>query len=195
MFTIDSKGLRALRDELAVLQSEVPKEIKVASSKTVKKGKSITAKKLARLVRTTQKVLRAVGRGRMTGADAEFVLSGNFRISMRRFNPVQNATGVVVKALKVALTPQQQAKLTGAFMGPRPGVQAVKLRGQPMRRVGTQRLKIEAVRAIVPVEELKRNPVFVDEIVADLQTEYIKQIRERIRFLKVKMAGKLRNQK
>ena len=195
MFTIKSDGLRALRDELAVLQSDVPKEIKVAASKTVKRGKSIAAKKLARLVRATQKILRAVGRGRIAGANTEFVLSGNFRISMRRFKPVQNATGVVVKPLKVAMTPQQQAKLIGAFMGPRPGVQAVKLRGQPMRRVGKQRLKIEAVRAIVPVEELKRNPAFVDEIVADFQAEYSKQIRERIRFLKVKMAGKLRNQK
>ena len=195
MFTIDSKGLRALREELAVLQVDVPKEMKVASSKTIKKGKSITAKKLARLIRITQKVLRAVGRGRITGGDAMFVLAGNFRTSLRRFNPKQTAAGVVVKPLKAGLSPDRQSQLIGAFMGPRPGVQAVKLRGQPMRRVGKQRLKIEAVRAIVPVEELRRNPAIIDEIVADLQVEFVKQIRERIRFLKVKMAGKLRNQK
>lgn len=195
MISVDPGGLRALRQALSDLESDVPKEMKVATSKTIKRGKSITAKKLSKIIKAKQKILRAVGRGKRDGSQAFFILSGNFRISWKWFKPVQDNAGVTVKATRVPLSAKTQQDLRGAFMGPRPGVVAVKLRGQVMRRKSVSGRKIQAVPAMVPVELLRQNPGMVDDIVAEFTTEYEKQIRERIRFLKVKMAGKLRNQK
>ena len=195
MITIDPGGLRSLRQAMSELEANMPKEMKTATSKTIRRGKSITAKKLSRIIKAKQKILRAVGRGKREGQQAFFILSGNFRISWKWFKPVQTKSGVTVKATRVPLSPQTVAQLNKAFMGPRPGVVAVKLRGQVMRRKAVSGRAINAVPAMVPVEMLRQNPAMVDEIVADLTAEYEKQLRERIRFLKVKMAGKLRNQK
>jgi hypothetical protein len=49
--------------------------------------------------------------------------------------------------------------------------------------------------AIHLTSTLKNVDYFTPKVVSDLRVEFIKQVKERIRFLKVKMAGKLRNQK
>jgi hypothetical protein len=192
MFTVDPGGLRGLRDALASMEVDVPKEMAIAGKKASKRGRGIAAKQAAKVIAQPQKVLRAATRYGRDGEAFTVRVKKKFRISMRRFNPKQTRAGVVVRTGKGS---GGKAVIAGAFMGPRPGVVAVKLRGQVMQRAGQSRYPIEAVRAVAVTERLLENYGIVENIAQDITADYGKQIRERIRFLKVKMAGKLRNQR
>lgn len=192
MFTADPGGLRGLRDALASMEVDVPKEMAIAGKKASKRGRSIAAKQAGKVIAQPQKVLRSATRYGRDGEAFTVRIRKKFRISMRRFKPKQTRAGVIVQTGKGS---GGKSVIAGAFMGPRPGVVAVKLRGQVMQRAGQSRYPIEAVRAVAVTERLLENYGIVENIAQDITAEYGKQIRERIRFLKVKMAGKLRNQK
>jgi hypothetical protein len=195
MFTVDPGGLRGLRDALASMEVDVPKEMAIAGKKASKRGRGIAAKQAAKVIAQPQKVLRSATRYGRDGEAFTVRVKKKFRISMRRFKPKQIEAGVVVQTGKGS---RGKSVIIGAFMGPRilyGGRAAVKLNGQVVQRVSKARLPIEAVRAVVVTEKLLENYGIIENISQDITADYGKQIRERIRFLKVKMAGKLRNQK
>lgn len=192
MIEIETTGLRELRNELAVLQADVPREMTIAMRKAAKRGRTIAARGLAKLIRQKIKTLKGAIRTKVTDGSAELLILGRYRVALRRFNPRQARKGVTVKPYKKTVGGSAKLEFPGAFMGPRPGVNAVSLRGQPMRRDGKDRLPISAIEAVRPVVDLRSEAYILNGIIVDLSDEIVKEVNRRIRYLELKAAGKLR---
>lgn len=192
MLIAECDGLRILRDQLAEMQVDVPREIAIAGTKTVKKGRSLVAKRIAQVVRLPQGQLKKATRYKVFSTYFVLRIRGQFQIAIRRFRPRHTRQGVVVSTRR---TGGGKEVYSDAFMGPRPGVPATKLRGNPVRRKTAERLPIQALPAVRVVQVVREAQAVLDSMGDDLRSEYEKQIRERIRFQNLKLAGKLRNQK
>jgi hypothetical protein len=204
MIDVKTDGLRHLRDVLAEMQVNVKKEMRVAAWKAQKRGRTEVAKELAKTIRQPAKLLKKASYGKMVDEGFVFVIRGNFRIALKKFRPRHIKTGVTANVTKgtVAVTQTGRARrfktannYPGAFMGPRPGVPAAKLHGHPMYREGKKRLPIRRVPAVNLTTTIAALNWMPPRLAQLLRLELFKQVKERIRFLKVKIAGKLRNQK
>lgn len=196
MIQIESKGLRALRDELAAMQVNVVKEMRIAAWKAQKRGRNEVAKRLSKEIRQPAKRLKGASYAKMLPNDGGFVfiIRGAFRIALKRFKPRQLRDGIVVNVVKTGAKQKRHLYKKG-FLGGSPKKPSAKLNGNPMARVGDSRLPIKRVPAIVLVAEVRNAVGVIGGLTHVLKTEFRKQVVERIRFLKVKLAGKLRNQK
>ena len=196
MIKIESSGLRILRDELAAMPVSVTKEMRIAAWKAGKKGRAIVATKLATVIKQPAKRLKGASYTKMLPDDGGFVfiIREKFRIAMKRFRPTHTKAGVLVGVLKSEKGKSRRV-YRKAFMGGKPGKKSPKLHGAPMERVGEDRKPLKTVPAIRVVDEVRDIAGMVGDISGLLRDEFRKQVRERIRFLKVKLAGKLRNQK
>lgn len=193
---VKSTGLRALRDELAAMQVNVVKEMRIAAWKAQKRGRNEVAKRLAKEIRQPAKRLKGASYAKMKPADGgfDFIIRGAFRIAMKRFKPKHLKNGVVVNVVKTGSRQRRHLYKRG-FLGGSPKKPSAKLNGNPMQRTGDARLPIKRVPAAILVAEIRGAVGVIGGISSLLKTEYRKQVVERIRFLKVKLAGKLRNQK
>jgi hypothetical protein len=203
MIKVQSSGLRALRDELASMGQNVTKEVRVAAWKTQKKGRREIAKQIAKIIKKPVKYFQKASYSKMLPDGFFIAIRGEFKMAIKYFKPRHVKAGVVADITRSSVFIDNGRKkrtsgkrvFEGGFMGPRPGVLAPKLRGIAARRKGTNRFPIQALPAIHLTSTLKNVDYFTPKVVSDLRVEFIKQVKERIRFLKVKMAGKLRNQK
>ena len=195
MIRIDSSGLRALRDELAAMQVNVTKEMRTAAWKAQKRGRNEVAKRLSKEIRQPAKRLKGASYAKMRGDDGFiFVIRSEFKIAMKRFRPRHTKAGVIVNVVRTGSKQRRHLYYKG-FLGGKPGKPSPKLNGNPMQRTGDTRYPIKRVPAAVLVAEIRGVPGLIGNIGDLLGLEYRKQVIERIRFLKVKLAGKLRNQK
>lgn len=192
---IRSTGLRALRDELAAMQVNVPKEMRIAAWKAQKRGRNEVSKRLAKEIRQPAKRLKGASYAKMMPQDGGFVfvIREKFRIAIKRFKPKHTKAGVTVLVRKSGAS--RKNIYPKGFMGGTPKTQSIKLRGVPMERKGSERYPLQTLPAVKLTQEILGIAGLVGNIAALLGLEYRKQVVERIRFLKVKLAGKLRNQK
>jgi hypothetical protein len=123
-----------------------------------------------------------------------FVVREKFRIALKRFKPTHTKEGVVVGVLK-SEKGKSRRKYNKAFLGGKPGKPSVKLHGAPMERVGEKRKPLRTIPAIRVVDEVRGISGMVREIGQTLKVIFRDEVAKRIRFLKLKLAGKLRNQK
>jgi hypothetical protein len=193
---IESKGLRALRDELAAMQVNVTKEMRIAAWKAQKRGRAEVAKRLSKVIKQPAKRLKGASYAKMMPNDGGFifVIREKFKIAIKRFKPRHTKAGVTVNVRRSG-THGERVAYRKAFLGGKPGKPSPKLHGAPMERVGESRYPLRTVPAIGLVAEISVIPGVIGGVGVLLKDEFRKQVRERIRFLKVKLAGKLRNQK
>jgi hypothetical protein len=193
---IDSTGLRALRDELADMQVNVKKEMRIAAWQAQKKGRAQVATKLALVIKQPAKRLKGASYAKMLPDNGGFIfiVREKFRIALKRFRPTHTKAGVVVGVLKSEKGKSRRV-FSNAFLGGKPGKKSPKLNGNPMERVGEDRKPLKTVPAIRVVDEVRGISGMVGEIGETLKVIFRAEVAERIRFLKVKIAGKLRNQK
>lgn len=203
LVNVEAKGIRELRDKLASMQENVKKEVRIASWKAQKRIRSLIAGLLSKnVVNQPKKVMAKAVYSKMRDDGFLIVIRGNFSVSIKRFKPKQNKKGVTAKTGKKTVkqnpfTGKVDTVSTGkeffpsAFMGPRPGIPAPKLRGAVVQRKTKARLPIQAVPAVNIVLSLKNVEGTVQKLVAMSQDELVKQVKERIRFLTLKQQKKL----
>lgn len=196
-------SLRDLRDQIGAMQENVTKEIRVAAWRAQKRIRGQIATELTKIVNQPRKVLiKATYSKIKPNGDFVIVIRGVFAIAVKRFKPKQTKAGVVAKTGKKIVyqnpfTGKMQTSDTGkqtfpgGFMGPKPGVISPKLRGVPVRRVGSKRLPIQAIPAVNVVLTIHQNPDKLPKIIKLAQAEFEKQVRERIRFLTLKKQKQL----
>jgi hypothetical protein len=196
MIQIDSKGLRALRDELAAMPVNVAKEMRIAAWSAQKKGRAKVAAELAKTIKQPIKKLKGASYAKMMQDDSGFVfvVREKFRIALKRFKPTHTKDGVIVGVLK-SEKGKSRRKYSKAFLGSKPGKPSPKLRGNPMERIGDKRKPLRTIPAIRVVDEVRGIYGMVNRIGETLKVVFRAEVVERIRFLKLKLAGKLRNQK
>lgn len=203
---IEVKGfnaIRDLRDQLGAMQENVTKEIRVAAWRAQKRIRGQIATELAKIVNQPRKVMIKATYSKIRPDGSFFIIiRGTFAIAIKRFKPKHSKAGVVAKTGKKTVvqnpfTGKISVSDTGkqvfplGFMGPKPGVMAVKLRGAPVRRKGSNRLPIEAIPAINVVLTIKANDSAMPKIIRLAQAEFEKQVRERMRFLTLKRQKRL----
>ena len=203
LVNVEAKGIRELRDRLAAMQVDVKKEVRIASWKAQKRIRSLIAGLISKnVVNQPKKVTSKAVYSKMRDDGFLIVIRGNYSVSIKRFKPKQNKKGVTAKTGKKTVkqnpfTGKVDTVSTGkeffpsAFMGPRPGVSATKLRGAVVQRKSKSRLPIGAVPAVNIVLSLKNVEGTVQKLVAMSQDELVKQVKERIRFLTLKQQKKL----
>lgn len=196
-------SLRDLRDQLGAMQENVTKEIRVAAWRAQKRIRGQIASELTKIINQPRKLMIKATYSKIK-PDGSFiiVIRKEFAIAVKKFRPKHVKAGVVAKTGKkvvyqnpftgkVQTSDTGKQTFPGGFMGPRPGVPATKLRGTPVRRVGSKRKPIQAIPAINVVLTIHQNPDKLPKIIKLAQAEFEKQVRERIRFLTVKKQKKL----
>jgi hypothetical protein len=196
MIKIESTGLRVLRDELAAMQVNVVKEMRIAAWKAQKRGRAEVAKRLSKIIKQPAKRLKGASYAKMLPNDGgfKFIIREAFKIAIKRFKPKHTKNGVTVKVINAGNRSERRL-YRNAFIGGKPGKPSPKLNGNPVERVGKNKYPLRTIPAIGLVAEISVIPGVIGGIGVLLKDEFRKQVRERIRFLKVKLAGKLRNQK
>ena len=178
------------------MQVNVTKEMRIAAWKTQKKGRAKVATQLAAVIKQPAKRLKGASYAKMLPDDNGFVfvVREKFRVALKRFRPTHTKAGVVVGVLKSEKGKSRRVYGKG-FLGGKPRKPSPKLHGAPMQRAGKARKPLQTIPAIRIVDEVRGIAGMVSSIGSMLGSEFRTQIVERIRFLKLKLAGKLRNQK
>ena len=184
----NDKQLRRLEQVAKSLGSNLKKELAVAINKTAKKCESTVAKKVAKEIFVTQKVIKSQLKTQKAKAGGEqrakVTLQVSTRIPLRDFGARQTKAGVSYKISKTS----GRGFVQGAFQGPKPGVMKASWRGHVFRRATKSRL---------PIIKLMGPSVWGAFVINDhvsmtadeTQAELKKQVEERIRFLTLKQSG------
>ena len=199
---IISMAADGVSEELKAVAKNLRKELGIASWNTAKKGKTIIARDImegqgfnAKQSEVKKVILEKRNDGSPTASSV--ALKRSKQVPIGGMKSIQTATGGQYKPTKKG----EPVNVRGAFMGPRPGVSAIKLRGrlwiregekrvmkkgrykgkmrQPIRRVGSN-----VYPAKIHIEN-NRTPI----IIGELKLEMNKQIERRIRFNKLKQSG------
>lgn len=170
---------------LGNVSENLTKELRIISSKTAKKSKSLIAKQVTTELAVKQKIVRGlittkkVGK---TGAEVEFRKSR--RIRLRDFGARQTRKGVSYRISKTG----GRKVIHGAFQGPAPGRMNIRWKGRVKKRVGKSRMPIQELFGPSPWGVFKKknmNPPTKKQIDAEL----LKQSRERLRYKALKKIG------
>lgn len=204
MIQVDTQDFAVLRNRLIAMQENMTKEIRVAAWKAQKRIRGQIASELTKIINQPRKVLIKATYSKIakTGSSFAVHIRGEFAIAIKRFKPKHVKQGVVAQTGRKTVhqnpvtgqvQPADTGKVTfaGGFMGTRPGVTSIKLRGTPVRRKGKKRLPIQAIPAVNIVLTVHQNPEMLPHIVEMTKAEFEKQVRERIRFLTLKKQKKL----
>ena len=134
---LESSGKNKLPRELSIAINRTSKFMIGRTAKTVVKGLRLKQKEVKTRLRVSQKARPQLLAGEVT-------LRGTSRLSLRRFAYNQTRKGVPYKIEKTG----QRKVAVGAFMGPKPGLQAVKLRNGVWKRVGKKRKPITFLHGV-----------------------------------------------
>lgn len=184
----NDKQLRRLEAIAKNVGSNLKRELAVAVNKTAKKCESSIAKKVAKEIVVSQKVVKsqlstekakAVGEQR-----AKVTLKVSTRIPLRDFGARQTRAGVSYKISRQS----GRGFVQGAFQGPRPGVMKASWKGHVFKRTTKSRLPIVKLMgpSVWGAFVLNNHVAMTTE---ETQFELQKQIEERIRFLTLKNTG------
>lgn len=172
--------------DLAKFVDNLEKEIKVVNGKTAKRGKSIIAKEVVQTVRIPQKNIRRYIKSSQIGKRSAAVdLENTPRIPLRDFGARQTKAGVTYQISRSG--GRKTAK--GGFVGPKPGLTFAKTRGRVFARTGKSRLPIVqlfGVSAWGVVRYRKKSQRIINK---NIRAELLKQIKERLRYRKLKAEG------
>ena len=176
------------------------KELRIAVNKTAKKVESTAAKEIQGELATTQKVIKEKiikSDRKGNAAMSEVIIKKSARIALKKFGAKhvkesKKQTGGVT--YRISKTKGRQT-LPHAFMGPRSGVSAIKLKGGVYQRAGKKRLPIYQLYGPSPWGVFTKKGM-VQPTVKVGKEELEKQIVDRVRFLTLKAKGLLKgNQK
>lgn len=184
--SVTSVGVSEVVRALDSVAKNIRKEIGAATWETQRKGKRLIAQEVVKEINLPQKtVMKAIVGKRFGDGSATVSLSKERRLSLKHFKPKQNKAGVTVK-----INRNKATLIKGAFMGPRPGVLAMKLKGHVAVRSGSDRKPLRFPKGISPYGFIKKSGR-VQPIGDQLQAVFLKELKDRLRYLKLKAAGGL----
>lgn len=133
------KGEDKLAQAVEAAGRKLPNEMAKVINKVVKREHSHIAKGISKTVRLTQKQVKAElkVKKKATRKDLEGVifLEKGRRIALKEFKPKQNKKGTYYT---IGRGKGQKKTNPNAYMGPKPGVVATRLKGHVMRRVNVE---------------------------------------------------------
>jgi hypothetical protein len=222
MISVNSKDFEDLIAKFEGIAENIPQQVAIAGRKAGFRVRRQIAKRLAEHIKSPQKRLMKATYYKKEGNQTTVVIRGGFRMAIKRFKPKQMANGVQFDAYKTSQA--GGSFLPGAFNSTRKGsgrgrlvamgrkkitlksgkvkykayglkaVPIAKFGGQPMKRVGKARLPIKASPPVRPVSVIQTTGL-IDGMSTDVQTDFVKEIQKRIRFLTMKKRGQLNWQK
>jgi hypothetical protein len=189
-------------NELKAVAKNLRKELGIASWMTAKKGKALITKDIMQgqgFNAKQSEVKKTIVEKRNDGSPtaSSVALKQSKQIPMRDMRPEQTSTGGKYYPTKKG----KPVEVKGAFMGPRAGVSAIKLRGRLWIRDGEKRRMTKgryAGRMRQPIRRVGSNiypaKIHIENnrqsvIISQLKDEMNKQIERRIRFNKLKQSG------
>jgi len=192
----EARGLDELITSLGNASENLTKELGIAAWKAANRCKSFIAKEISAVVNMKQKDIKPlITVKRHRRAMSEVILSQSKRPSLKRFNPDTDSQGVSVQMFHGG----RGNRYPRAFMGPKPGLVALKLQGHVWQR-DVKKGKVKATKG--RYKGLMRHPlilrkgvspyaVFVKNnqilpTVAQTQNAFRVEIAERIRWLNIK---------
>lgn len=182
--TVEMNADEVLRN-LAKFVKNLDKEIKIVNGKTARRGKSIIAKEVQKNVAVKQKDVRKHIKSMSLGKRSAAVdLENSPRLPLRDFGARQTKAGVSYKIDKSG----GRKTIKGSFQGPKPGQVLAKWNGRVFVRDGKKRTPIRqlfGVSAWGVIRRRDRRKAVGIQIQAELQ----KQMRERLRYKKLKAEG------
>jgi hypothetical protein len=172
---------KKLKKELAIAVNATSRFVKKQSAKEIGKELSTAQKNIAAVLAITQK---AKAEGEHSNPKATVRVKKTGKIPLRDYGARQTKKGVSYKISKT----KGRRMATGAFQGPKPGVMKASWRGRVFQRVGKSRLPIVQLFGPSPwgvfaIKKLK------PPVMAAAKAELNKQVKRRIRFIKLKQSG------
>ena len=171
--------------DLGSLVKNLPRELAVVSGKTSKRAKSLIAKDVAKELAVPQKVIKKqLETAKLGKTGATTTLKKSARIPLKNFKARQTKAGVSYRISKRT----GRKTVTGAFMGPKPGVTSPRLGNHVFKRVGKARLPIRKLYGPSPwgVFTGRRR---IRPVGQQINAELRKQINERLRYRRLKAQG------
>lgn len=189
MLTISMQvyGLDEVIKSLDAVSTKLTKEIAIASWETAKKAKRLIARDVTQSINLPQKtVIKSLNAKRNSDGTSSVVLTKENQIALKYFGPKQTAAGVRVKVNKKS----GFKTIPGAFMGPKPGIQLISMRGHVFKRRGKKRLPLRYLSGVSPYGYFRKSNR-VMPIRDEIQLEFLKQLNRRIRYQKLRSSGGL----
>ena len=189
-FVVDQGALSAFKSKLNGSDKKIRRQLAIAVNITAGKTTGGIAKQVATELATAQKNIKKTIKIKKKAKEqsrtqvAVVSQTQTKRIPLRDFGARQNKSGVSYKVSKS----KGRQTVDGAFQGPSPKVRKVSWRNRVFKRVGKSRLPIQQLFGPSPWGVLVKNNM-KKPIVDDSDRELIKQIKRRIRFLKLKESG------
>jgi hypothetical protein len=138
--TANAQAIKELAKTLENNAKLLKRDINTALNATARHLKGQWAKELGKEVALPQRVIKQTIRQELarTGGDASaaVVQKKSKRLPLKEFKPRQIAAGVSYIVYKKV----KRRTLAGAFMGPKPGLKAIKLHGHVWSRQGAKRV-------------------------------------------------------
>ena len=187
---IDMKvtGIKELVKACEGTSRKMPKELAIAVNATTKKVRSEMSKQLrgefSVKAADLKPILAVKGRATPTKIGSMVQLDATKRMSLKSFRPRQTRAGTAYTISKKS----GRKTAPGAFMGPRPGAMAIRLRGHVYARLGASRYPIVQLKGPSPggvYIKQRMRPKTVSVGSAELS----KQIDRRVRFILLKKQG------
>ena len=178
---------------------KLSKEVGVAAWKTANYGKSQMAKRIQPEIAVPQREIKKhIKVKRIRQQMSQVTLDKTKRFSLKAFKPRQQAKGTGYKTSRK----RGRKRLDGSFMGPRPGVVAVKLRGHVWMRVGPKVMFKKGARKgsmgqrIIKLYGPGVHAAFLkndnkEPMRVDLDVRFLKELNDRLRYLRLKRSGQL----
>ncbi len=170
-----------IRSELAIAVNATTKKTKTAINKQVRSELAVTAKSVNRGLAVSRKADR-----KSKQPTGEVTLSKTARLPLKDFKPRQTKKGVSYKISKT----QGRSTVSGAFMGPKPGVMKASWKGNVFKRVGQSKLPIVKLQGPSPWGAFVKKGM-ARTVKKESKRELDKQIKRRIRFVKLKKSGSI----
>lgn len=186
--TVHSTGIDELLDALDAEAQRLPREVQIAINATAKKARSFISREireeLAVKAKDVNGVLKISKRATKTDLTAKVKLNHQKRFSLKTFGARHTRAGVSYKVRKS----EGRRTIKDAFMGPRPGATAVRLRGHAYKRLGRKRYPIVFLKGGSPWGAYVTRNIDL-QVLGITDKELRKQIDRRIRLARLRASG------
>tara|TARA_R110000751_G_scaffold76976_1_gene155311 strand:+ start:2041 stop:2613 length:573 start_codon:yes stop_codon:yes gene_type:complete len=182
---VDKSQMAKLQAALALTgKKKLNREMAIAINKTAQWTRKQTAKNITRGLRLASAVVKKrisqTKRAKPTSLSGQVTVNGTGRLSLKWFAYQQTSKGVPYKIEKGGT----RKVAVGAFRGPKPGVQSVKLKNAIWKRAGKNRYPLKRLHgvSIVPYyKEHKLDGVTKKETAERLRYEVQRRIGQALR--------------
>jgi len=180
--------IRELNELLDGKEKRLQRELAIAVRKTAKKTATNSAGEVYQRLNATKKRIKSKikvdVKAKVDNPSARITLEHEKRLPLRDFKARHIKAGVSYRVRRGG----KMGRVSGGFMGPRPGFMATKLKGHAYKRKGRARYPIAMLHGASPWGVFKKNRL-KPPVSKVAKGDLTKEINNRIRFLRLKKSG------